>query len=130
MLNRDWEHLSSDQGRGGVVGLEELTPEQQADQDAMNDAGAGKMMLTIDPPEHTRYRKLVNRGFTPRVIRSLEDHLRESSKRIIDRALAKDDGKRRLRRRRRRRVAAGGDLRVPRRARTRIGTSCSSGPTG
>ncbi len=93
VLNRDWEHFSSDQRRGGVVGLEQLSPEDQARQDAMNDAGAGKMMLTIDPPEHTRYRKLVNRGFTPRVIRSLEDHLREASARIIDRALAADDGR-------------------------------------
>ena len=87
VLNRDWEHFSSDQLRGGVVGLEEPTPEVKARQDAMNDAGAGKMMLTIDPPEHTRYRKLVNRGFTPRVIRDLEDHLRQISAKIIDRAL-------------------------------------------
>ena len=93
VLNRDWEHLSSDQMRGGVVGLEQLSTEQQAMQDAMNSAGAGKMMLTIDPPEHTRYRKIVNRGFTPKVIRSLEDHLREASGKIIDRALAKDDGR-------------------------------------
>ena len=27
-------------------------------------------MLTMDAPEHTRYRKLVNRGFTPRQMRS------------------------------------------------------------
>ena len=26
---------------------------------------AGNMMLFMDPPSHTRYRKLVNRGFTP-----------------------------------------------------------------
>ena len=26
-------------------------------------------MLTMDAPEHTRYRKLVNRGFTPRQMR-------------------------------------------------------------
>ena len=93
VLNRDWEHFSSDQLRGGVVGLEEPTPEQAAQQAAMNEAGAGKMMLTIDPPEHTRYRKLVNRGFTPRVIRDLEDHLRLASGRIIDRAMAVDNGK-------------------------------------
>ena len=29
-------------------------------------------MLTMDAPEHTRYRKLVNRGFTPRQIGVLE----------------------------------------------------------
>jgi cholest-4-en-3-one 26-monooxygenase len=92
VLNRDWEKLSSEQFRGGVVGLEELSPEQKAVQEQMNGSGAGKMMLTIDPPDHTRYRKLVNRGFTPRVIRSLEDHLREASAKIIDRALATNDG--------------------------------------
>lgn len=90
VLNRDWEKLSSDQARGGVVGLEEPTPEQRATQEQMN--AGGKMMLTMDPPEHTRYRKLVNRGFTPKVIRSLEDHLRESSGRIIERAMAANDG--------------------------------------
>jgi cholest-4-en-3-one 26-monooxygenase len=93
ILNRKWEQLSSDQGRGGVVGLEEPTPEQREVQEQMNGAGAGKMMLTIDPPEHTRYRKLVNRGFTPRVIASLEDHLREASGRIIDRTMAADGGR-------------------------------------
>ncbi len=93
VLNRDWEHFSSDQNLGGVVGLTELTPEEQERQKAMNDAGAGKMMLTIDPPEHTRYRKLVNRGFTPKVIRDLEDHLRAASIRIVERALAADEGR-------------------------------------
>lgn len=92
-LNRDWEHLSSSQERGGVVQLEAFDDEGQAMQEQMNSSGVGKMMLTIDPPEHTRYRKLVNRGFTPRVIRSLEDHLREISGKIIDRALGEEDGR-------------------------------------
>ena len=30
-------------------------------------------MLTMDAPEHTRYRKLVNRGFTPRQIAHARD---------------------------------------------------------
>src|SRR5690349_6187968 len=34
------------------------------------------MMLYMDPPRHTRYRLLVNKGFTPRMIGLLEDHLR------------------------------------------------------
>jgi cholest-4-en-3-one 26-monooxygenase len=48
---------------------------------------AGQLMLEMDPPDHTRYRKLVNRGFTPKVIRSLEDHLHDMSVRIVDRAV-------------------------------------------
>ncbi len=85
-LNRDWQNHSSDGLRGGVVQLEELDEEQQAQRDALT--GAGQLMLEMDPPDHTRYRKLVNRGFTPKVIRSLEKHLREMTVRIIDRQLA------------------------------------------
>jgi cholest-4-en-3-one 26-monooxygenase len=47
------------------------------------------MMLTMDPPEHTRYRKLVNKGFTPRMIGLLESHIRDLAGRIIDGAIAK-----------------------------------------
>ena len=31
------------------------------------------MMLNMDPPLHTRYRRLVNKGFTPRMVRQLEE---------------------------------------------------------
>jgi cholest-4-en-3-one 26-monooxygenase len=33
------------------------------------------MMLNMDPPQHTRQRAFVNRGFTPRMISRLEDHI-------------------------------------------------------
>ena len=90
VLNRDWATLSSADARGGVVGLEE--PDESIRERRAKTTGSGNMMLTMDPPEHTRYRKLVNRGFTPRVIRELEDHMREMSANIVERALAKDDG--------------------------------------
>ncbi|MDT0542487.1 MULTISPECIES: cytochrome P450 [Streptomyces] len=48
------------------------------------------IMLNMDPPEHTRVRQIVQRGFTPRAIRSLEDALRERATRIV--AGAKEDG--------------------------------------
>jgi cholest-4-en-3-one 26-monooxygenase len=48
-----------------------------------------KPLIVMDPPEHTKYRKLVNRGFTPRMINALEAHIRERSVRILDRAIAK-----------------------------------------
>ena len=58
--NRDAGTFSSDPSRGGVVGLEEreISEMEQAQE-------GGKLMLFMDPPDHTRYRKLVNRGFTP-----------------------------------------------------------------
>ncbi|MGW6055173.1 cytochrome P450 [Streptomyces sp. NPDC055189] len=52
------------------------------------------IMLNMDPPEHTRVRQIVQRGFTPRAIRSLEDALRERAASIVESALAnaKADG--------------------------------------
>lgn len=47
------------------------------------------MMLNQDPPEHTRRRSLVNRGFTPRAISKLEDHIRDICHELIDEAQAK-----------------------------------------
>jgi cytochrome P450 len=41
-------------------------------------------MLTADAPEHTRYRKLVSKAFTPKVINELEPTVREISVRLID----------------------------------------------
>ncbi|MFC6081556.1 cytochrome P450 [Sphaerisporangium aureirubrum] len=49
------------------------------------------MMLNQDPPEHTRRRSLVNRGFTPRQIGLLEEHIREICHNLVDDARAKGD---------------------------------------
>src|SRR4029453_17737967 len=84
--NRDAGTFSSEQSRGGVVGLEEgLLGPTEAEQ------AGGRMMLMMDPPDHTRYRKLVNRGFTPRMIGQLEPHIRELTNNILDETFAKDD---------------------------------------
>ncbi|MHB8466849.1 MAG: cytochrome P450 [Acidimicrobiales bacterium] len=79
-VGRDAATFSSDQDRGGVIGLEEqlIDPEFEGT----------KLMLTMDPPEHTRYRKLVNKGFTPRMINDLERHIRDLAVDIVDRAVA------------------------------------------
>lgn len=42
-------------------------------------------ILNIDPPKHTRYRRLVSQGFTPRVIRQLMDNIEQRAGRIVDR---------------------------------------------
>lgn len=40
-------------------------------------ARAGTSFLAMDPPEHTRFRSLVARGFTPRRVAALEPRIRE-----------------------------------------------------
>src|SRR5438132_8311405 len=42
------------------------------------------MMLNMDPPMHTRYRLLVNKGFTPRRVGQLEETIRRQTNGIID----------------------------------------------
>jgi len=41
-------------------------------------------IITLDDPEHTRQRRLINKGFTPAKVRALTDHIRELSNQIID----------------------------------------------
>ncbi|GGW30399.1 cytochrome P450 [Streptomyces xantholiticus] len=52
------------------------------------------IMLNMDPPEHTRVRQIVQRGFTPRAVRSLEAALRRRARSIVETAVAgaKPDG--------------------------------------
>ncbi|MFC7307057.1 cytochrome P450 [Streptomyces monticola] len=41
-------------------------------------------MLAVDPPQHTRYRKLVSRAFTARQVRSLEERVTGTATRLLD----------------------------------------------
>jgi cholest-4-en-3-one 26-monooxygenase len=50
------------------------------------------LMLNQDPPQHTRTRGLVNRGFTPRMIAQLEERIQRECDRIVDDAVAKGEG--------------------------------------
>jgi len=50
----------------------------------------GKMLISMDGPPHTRLRRLVSRGFTPRMLDTLEDHLRWRTGTILDDVRARD----------------------------------------
>jgi cytochrome P450 family 142 subfamily A polypeptide 1 len=41
-------------------------------------------LISYDDPEHTRQRRMINRGFTPRRVRELAPHIRELSNQLID----------------------------------------------
>ena len=45
------------------------------------------VMLNIDPPQHTKLRSIVSRGFTPRAISNLRDTLAERAKQIVQTAV-------------------------------------------
>jgi cytochrome P450 len=41
-------------------------------------------MINMDDPRHTKLRKIVNRGFTPRQVARIEDAVRDRARRIVD----------------------------------------------
>ncbi|HVA02776.1 MAG TPA: cytochrome P450 [Acidimicrobiales bacterium] len=73
-VNRDAQRFSS--YRKGTFLWE--TPDDQLEQQRL-------LMVTMDPPVHTRYRRLVNKGFTPRMIGELQQSIHDVADDIIDR---------------------------------------------
>jgi len=74
---RDHTSFSSEGGgarSGGGTTLEDMP----------RGVGPGVMLNMLDPPRHTALRLLVNKGFKPRTIASLESALRERTRRILD----------------------------------------------
>ena len=77
-VNRDTGLYSSETG-----GISILTPDEFPGEMQGNDP-RGLMMLYMDPPKHTRYRLLVNKGFTPRMIGLIEKYLEHRAVLIVD----------------------------------------------
>ena len=46
-----------------------------------------RMMLNMDPPEHSRLRRLVSASFTPRAVAAISDRIREHARGLVDRML-------------------------------------------
>jgi cholest-4-en-3-one 26-monooxygenase len=81
-VNRDATLFSSEVGSISL-----LDPDERA-----NGVGAdtrGTMMIASDPPRHTRYRRLVNSGFTPRTMKAIEQSLAARATDIIDQVIEK-----------------------------------------
>jgi cholest-4-en-3-one 26-monooxygenase len=79
-INRDWETYSSNRGTALLLDQDEEMLAQQR-----------MMMLNMDPPMHTRYRLLVNKGFTPRMVGRLDERVRVLAGDIIDAVAAKGE---------------------------------------
>ena len=76
-INRQADIFSSNKGGTQM--------QERARADVMDDFQNDSLMLSMDPPKHTRYRRIVSRGFTPRMINLLEDYLHNRTQMIIDR---------------------------------------------
>ena len=50
------------------------------------------VLLNMDAPQHTRLRKIISRGFTPRAVERLREDLKERAQRIVEAAAAEGSG--------------------------------------
>jgi cytochrome P450 len=73
-LNRDFATYTSSKG----IRLEDMDEEETE---------ARRTLMEMDPPEHTRLRRLVQGGFTRRMVASYEDAIRTLAQAVLDEAL-------------------------------------------
>jgi cholest-4-en-3-one 26-monooxygenase len=79
-VSKDWQTFSSHRG---TVLLQDLDADLLAQQQLM--------MLNMDPPDHTKLRLLVNRGFLPRFVNQLEAHVRDLATKIVDNVIGRGE---------------------------------------
>jgi cholest-4-en-3-one 26-monooxygenase len=53
--------------------------------------GLRSMMLNMDPPQHVKYRRLVQPGFTPKMVALLEPRIREAARAVLDAVVDKNE---------------------------------------
>ena len=76
-LNRDFATYTSAKG----IRLEEMDEEETE---------ARRTLMEMDPPEHTRLRRLVQGGFTRRTVATYEQAIRTLAELVLDAAVAKE----------------------------------------
>nr|WP_280419895.1 cytochrome P450 [Nocardia carnea] len=77
-LSRNPELYSSQQ-KGSIVRLPgDITPDQMA--------LTGALLVNMDPPKHSKVRRIVAKGFTPRAVEGLRDALTERAHKIVHEA--------------------------------------------
>ncbi|MDT5227665.1 MAG: cholest-4-en-3-one 26-monooxygenase [Mycobacterium sp.] len=70
-----------------------IVPRYVDEQTARGQIDAGRFsMINMDAPQHTRMRKIVSRGFTPRMVDRLRDDLALRARRIVADAVAAGTG--------------------------------------
>ncbi|MCY4370911.1 MAG: cytochrome P450 [bacterium] len=77
-VSRDVERFSSAQG----ISMDDLAPDEIA---------VRRSMIEMDPPEHTRLRRLLSRGFTRRTVEGFEERIRKLAVDVVEQALERDE---------------------------------------
>lgn len=77
-VSRQFDDYTSRQG----IRLEEMTPEETE---------ARRTMMEMDPPEHTRLRRMVSKVFTRRIVEEYEQQIRDLAIEVVDEAIEHDE---------------------------------------
>ena len=77
-VSRNVERFSSAQG----IHMDELAPDEIA---------VRRSIIETDPPDHTRLRRLVNRGFTRRTVEGFEEPIRKLAVDVVEKALERNE---------------------------------------
>ena len=95
-----WEQLPDGTGYWALTKYQELThisqhPELFSSAKGTNiedaQGGVELMIVNADAPRHTKLRGLVSRGFTPKMVRAMEPHVREVTSAIVDNVARKGE---------------------------------------
>ena len=77
-VSRDYSRFSAARG----IRIEEMGPDELV---------ARRTMMEFDPPEHTRLRRLVQPGFSPKVVATYEEAFRKLVNLVLDQVLAEPE---------------------------------------
>ncbi|GAA3834044.1 cytochrome P450 [Nocardioides panacisoli] len=83
-MSKDNENWST--AENGVI--VRFAPDMTRDQVELQ----GALLIHHDPPDHTKMRGIVSRGFTPRAIASLKENLRDRAYKIVQEAVERGSG--------------------------------------
>ncbi|WP_328607929.1 cytochrome P450 [Amycolatopsis sp. NBC_00345] len=83
-VSRDSELYSSWE-KTAIIRFDDQMTQQNLDANRL-------VLLNMDAPQHTKLRRIVSKGFTPRSIAKLEDTLRDRAERIVAEARKKGSG--------------------------------------
>jgi cytochrome P450 len=77
-VSRQFDEFTSRQG----IRLEEMSPEETE---------ARRTMMEMDPPDHTRLRRMVSKVFTRRIVEEYKQQIRELAVEVVDEAMQHEE---------------------------------------